>query len=61
VFRIKGRKNFGELVGLIAELNENRRQQAAGVLLACIPEVKIKQSARGESSLARVLDVIDDR
>jgi hypothetical protein len=42
VSRIKARENFGELIGFVAELDEDRGQQTTGILFGGIPEIKIE-------------------
>jgi hypothetical protein len=43
VFRIDGRENIAERIGLDAELDKKGRQQAACILLCSVPEVKIEK------------------
>jgi hypothetical protein len=45
--RIVGRDELREFIGLETELDEERRQQAARILLASVPEIEIKEGKCG--------------
>ena len=45
--RILSRDNLRELIRLVRELDEERRQQAARILLASVPEIKVKKGKCG--------------
>ena len=58
--RIEFRENFAEIVGSIGELDKERRQQAAGILLCTVSEIEIKEGERRQSSLTDVPNLFDD-
>ena len=55
------RENVIVLVRLVGQLNENRRQQVADLLIASIPEVEVEKRNRGQSRLTYVVNLFDDR
>jgi len=45
--RIEGGENFREFIGAATELDEERRQQAARILLANIPKIEVEKGKGG--------------
>jgi len=61
VGRIKIGENFSEMIGFIAQLDDNRRQKVPGILFRGVPEIKIEVCEGSQSSVTQDLDVFDDR
>jgi hypothetical protein len=58
--RIVGGDNLREFIGLETELDEERRQQAARILLSGVPEIKVKEGKGGQSGLTDVPNLLDN-
>ena len=58
--RIVGRDDLREFIRLVTELDEERRQQVARILLSRVPKIKIKEGEGSQSSLTHVPDLLDD-
>jgi hypothetical protein len=56
----KVRENFGELVRLDTNLDEDGRQQVADVLFVVIPEIKVEKGNHGQPCLTYVVDLFND-
>ena len=57
----EGGENFREPIGLAAELQYNRRQQVADILLSTIPEIEVKKGDCSQSHSTLVVKLFNDR
>ena len=58
--RIAGRDNLREFMRLLTELDEERGQKDARILLSNIPEIKIEKGEGSQSSSTQIPDLLDD-
>ena len=60
MFRVESGEDVIIGVGLMAKLNEQRREQPTELLLLVLPEVKIEERQEGISVFPQGVDVPDD-
>lgn len=60
VCRVKVKKNIAERIGLVTELDEDRGEQSASILLFLIPEVEKEVGHVCWSSVGGAFDILDD-